>query len=285
MVAPSFVFIRWLRRLRGYSVSDPVDDDLRGWSWGSPPVRPRAYLGLSVSDVASYCPTRRDVWLRRVARVRGGEVSALSFGSAVHSVIHDIIKHTRRCFLVSEDDVWSCASSVVNNVLENYSDSNWFPVLKDIALTTYSMLVADYVWSLKGDGFQPFLGWLSEVRIDGSPIGLSRGIRADAIVAGNLVVDFKLGRRNEIHQLALTAYAMALEANLELPIDYGFIIYIHPNGGVKVSVDGIYISPDLRRDFIDARDEVIDILLSEREPPKAVSCHATCPYREVCSKK
>ena len=120
------------------------------------------------------------------------------------------------------------------------------------------------------------------MRIDGSLIGLSPNLRVDALVSGNLIIDFKVGRKFENHELALAAYALALEANLEVPIDYGFIVYIAPNGRSKVSVKAVYIDSDLRRDFIDARNEVIDMLLSEREPPKALTCPQTCPYRQYC---
>jgi len=280
VVVPSFVFRRWLRRLHSKSSSYPVSEELRGWCWSSPPVRPRAYLGLSVSDVASYCSTRRDVWLRRVRRVRPQEVGALRLGSDVHEVISRVAGAVRTYAVLG--NFWECNPGIVDGILEDFRGREWFDVLREVGYITYYTLMSDYVWSVHGQGLQPFLGWLSEVRVDGSPIGLSPNLRVDAIVSGNLVIDFKVGRRYESHDLALTAYAMALEANLEVPVDYGFIVYITPNGTSKVSVKGLYIDSDLRRDLIDSRDEVIDMLLSEREPPKALSCPQTCPYRQYC---
>jgi len=281
VVVPSFVFGKLLRRLHSISSSYPISEELRGWCWDKPPVRPRASLGLSVYDVASYCPTRRDVWLRRVRRVRPQEVSALRLGSDVHEVISNVANAVRTYAVLG--NLWECDSGVISGILERFKSRGWFNVLRDIAYITYFTLMSDYVWSAHGQGAQPFLGWLSEVRVDGSPIGLSPNLRVDALVSGNLVIDFKVGRRFENHDLALAAYALALEANLEVPIDYGFIVYITPNGLSKVSVRAVYIDSDLRRDFIDSRDEAIDMLLSEREPPKALSCPQTCPYRQYCA--
>jgi len=280
VVVPSFVFGRLLRRLHLLSSSYPVSEELRGWCWDRPPIKPRAYLGLGVYDVASYCPTRRDAWLRRVCRVRPQEVASLRLGSDVHEVISSVVSTVRTYAALS--NLWECDLSVVESVLKRYDSREWFSVLKDIAYITYYTLMSDYVWSTYGVGHQPFLGWLSEVRVDGSLIGLSPNLRVDALVSGNLIIDFKVGRKFENHELALAAYALALEANLEVPIDYGFIVYIAPNGRSKVSVKAVYIDSDLRRDFIDARNEVIDMLLSEREPPKALTCPQTCPYRQYC---
>ncbi|WP_434731272.1 CRISPR-associated protein Cas4 [Thermogladius sp. KZ2Tp1] len=38
--------LRSVRRLYAWSRADPVEEELRGWSWDRPPVKPRAYLGL-----------------------------------------------------------------------------------------------------------------------------------------------------------------------------------------------------------------------------------------------
>lgn len=281
MVVPSFVFVRLLRGLRRLSSSYPVSPELRGWCWDREPLRCRAFFGLGIYDVASYCPSRRDVWLRRVAGVRGSDVPSLRLGSDVHEVISLVVNGLRRCCYL--DDLWSC-SDVVDAVLRRFEGREWFCVLKDVAYITYHTLMSEYVWSRYGVGHQPLLELISEVRIDGPPLGLSPNLRVDALASGGLVIDFKVGKYHENHELALAGYALALEANLEVPIDYGFLVYIQPNGNgeLKISVKGIYIDSDLRRDFIDARDEVIDMLVSGKEPPKPPTCHSTCPYRSYC---
>lgn len=48
-----------------------VSEELRGWRWSEPPLLHSSTVYLSFSE-ATYgvCPTGRDVYLRRVARVR-----------------------------------------------------------------------------------------------------------------------------------------------------------------------------------------------------------------------
>lgn len=280
VVVPSYVLGRLLRRLHLRASTYPVPEELRGWSWDRPPVRPRAYLGLGVYEVASYCPTKRDVWLRRVAEEVPKGNDSLKLGSDTHSVIASIASAIRSRAVLG--DLLNCGTGVVEEVLKGFKDREWYPVLREVAYIAYHTMMSDYVWASYGEGYQPFLGWLSEVRVDGTPLGLSPNLRVDAVVSGNLVLDFKVGKRAYNHEVGLAGYAMAVEANLEVPIDYGFIVYISPNGHARVSVRGVHLGPDLRRDFIDSRDEVIDMVLSEREPPKALNCPQACPFRHVC---
>lgn len=227
MVVPSYVVRRLLRVLHERSVVYPVPPELRGWSFDRPPVRPRAFLGLSVWEVASYCPTRRDVWLRRVAGVWPRSVpDTLSFGSAVHEVVARVVDGLRRCAVLG--DLFSCGS-VVDEALKGFEGAEWFGRLKDIASLVHGPVLADYLWGRFGEGSHPLMEAVSEVVVDGSPLGLSSRIRADAVLGGNVVVEIKAGRPSRQHVIAVTAYAMALEANLEVPVDYAVLVYIIHN--------------------------------------------------------
>ncbi len=283
MPIPSYVMLKELRKLHLRRYQDPIDESLRGWNWDRPPVKPRAYLGLTINEVASYCPTRRDVWLRRITKVVPEVNEALKLGSLIHDVIHTTIEYFRK-YVSSSVDILNAYNDVVSEVLKNSTIPEQFSgwVINLIKYVVIQLL-AEVSWSSVGDGINPWLPWISEVRVDGSLLGLSKNLRIDAITGSNVVVDFKIAKPSENHRIAITAYAMALEANLEVPIDYGLIIYINGlNNTPKVSVESIYISSDLRKDFIDARDELIDMVISEREPPKATSCSPTCPFRNSC---
>jgi CRISPR-associated protein Csa1 len=90
------VMLRSIKRLYGWARNDPVDEELRGWSWDRPPVKPRAYLGLTVSEVAyRYCPVYRDIWLRRKLGVRPGENDAMFRGR----IMHETLNHAYRLAL------------------------------------------------------------------------------------------------------------------------------------------------------------------------------------------
>ncbi len=283
MPIPSYVVLRELRKLHLRRFQEPIDEELRGWNWDRPPLRPRTYLGLSVSEVASYCPTKRDTWLRRVAKVPSEGNETLKIGLLVHELIHETIKRVRKYLAVNENPL-----DVYRDVVEEVVGATEIPeCIKDWAIRLVKhiaiQLIAEASWSSVGDGVNPWLSWISEVRVDGSLLGLSKNLRVDALTGSNIVVDFKLSKPYENHKLMITAYAMALEANLEVPVDYGLIIYINGVGNsLNIKAEPLYISSYLRKDFIDARDEVIDMILSEREPPKATSCNPACPFKSYC---
>lgn len=284
MVVKSEVLLKWLRALRYLAEGYPVEPELRGWSWQFPPVRPRSYLGLSVQDVASYCPTRRDTWLRRAAGLRAQPTLPMKVGLEVHGVMTSVTSILRRHLFSGSNP--AALSRGVERAIESHAKncptSECAHVVRGVGWLTYHTLVSDWLWSSYGAMPVPAMALFSELKVDGSPIGLSSGMRVDAIPMANVVVDLKTGKKSEVHEVALAAYALTLEASLEVPVDYGLLVYTWWNGTLQVETKGVYIGPDLRKSFLDARDEVVDMLLSKREPPRAVDCPQTCPYLEVC---
>lgn len=281
MVVKSDVVFRWVRLLRTKFEGYVIDDELRGWSWVRPPLRPRAHLGLSVYDVAPYCPTKRDVWLRRVVGAKTQLTPQMKCGLEVHNVISGVTSIVRRGALSNWDEELTFRK--VRNHIESIArGSSNADLVRGVGWITYHTLAAEYMWYKYGGSAQPALLWLSEVRVDGTPIGLNSGLRVDALPIANIVVDFKVGKRYENHDLMLVAYALALEANLEIPVDYGLLIYINKLEHLSIDVRGIYLGPDARREFIDSRDEIINMITSGREPPKAEECVPSCPYIGVC---
>jgi CRISPR/Cas system-associated exonuclease Cas4 (RecB family) len=69
-----------------------------------------------------------------------------------------------------------------------------------------------------------------------------------------------------------------MESYMEVPVDYGILVHVNnvTEGSPTLWIEPIYISPDLRRSFLEARDEAIDVLLSPVEPPQS-----TCVEDEV----
>ncbi|MEM1983573.1 MAG: type I-A CRISPR-associated protein Cas4/Csa1, partial [Sulfolobales archaeon] len=223
---PSYVILRELRKLHIRRFQDPIDESLRGWNWDRPPLKPRAYLGLSVFDVAPYCPTRRDTWLRRIAKVSTEPNEVLKTGLTVHELIHTTLKCLRK-YVMSNTQPWTAYEDILDEVLKTTNASEningWTAqLIKYVIIQT----IAEASWNSVGEGSTPWLPWVSEVRVDGSPLGLSKNLRVDALTGSNVVVDFKTGKPCENHKLMITAYATALEANLEVPIDYGIAVYI-----------------------------------------------------------
>ena len=272
---------RALRRVHGYG--DPVPGELRGWRWDEPPVRPRAYLGLGVSEVAyRYCESFRDLWLRRVRGVNGARSDAMSTGLLVHEVFHAAAGDLRR-LLGRGMEPWDAALVLLSRAGRGRGWPGW-------AVGLYKTLVS--MWAGESSGSSLLYGgvgagwlpWLSEYMVDGSPLGLSSRLRVDAVEGAGVVVEVKYGHGDWRHRVGLAGYALALEAAFEVPYDYGVIVRVEgvPNGRPRIRVEPVYIGEELRRRFLENRDDAIDVLLSRMDPGVPASCSSSCPFHGVC---
>ena len=85
-----YEIFRSLKTLHRLREQDPIEEELRGWNFSRPPVKPRAYLGLRVHEVAyAYCPTKRDVYLRRMG-VSERPNRYIIEGSIVHKIFYAV---------------------------------------------------------------------------------------------------------------------------------------------------------------------------------------------------
>lgn len=258
---------------------DLVDEELRGWNWGRAPLKPRAYFELGVSEVSyRLCPTRRDLWLRRRDGVKIEPSEAMRIGAAIHNIIHSISSEISR-LSTKGLKIWDAYTAVyrridrmVREYTQNLANTEWLYSFAQATAFTLASIAAELGLPL-----------ITEFTVDGSLLGLSKNLRIDALFQGAAVVEFKYGYNRDDYQLALTGYALALESFLELPIDTGIAVLI-ANGcsELRTRVEAVYISNNLRQEFIEARDEAIDVLLSPSPPPKPSQCPQTCPYRRVC---
>lgn len=247
---------------------DPIPGELRGWSWDKPPVKPRAYLGLGVSEVAyaSQCGYR-ELWLRRRKGVKIEPSDAMRRGYIVHEVFHRASRDLRA--IVSRGFNWYDVRRLCDRASSRLSDlsgEKWVIELyrKLVLMWIGESLAAELTNGGPGLGWLP---WLTEYRVDGSLLGLSKQLRVDALGEMGLLVEVKYSRSMRWHRVTLAGYALAIEAYMEIPVDYGVLVNIN-NVDVSPSilVEPIYISPSLRRAFLEARDEAIDVLLSPIEP-------------------
>lgn len=262
---------RGLRRLHGLRESDPIGPEFRGWSWDRPPLKPRAFLGLGVSEIAwgSECGFR-SLWRRR----RGlsvGVSESMRIGLTMHEVFHRASRDLRR-LIARGVEPWHAYVALYSTTERKFKEG-WARELYRIVLMLFAGEAsgAKALYGGEGAGSMP---WLTEYMVDGSPLGLSRRIRVDALGEAGLLVEIKYGRNGRWQQLSLAGYALAMEAHYESPIDYGVLIHVSgpPRRRPVIGVEPVYLSQDLREEFVLARDEAIDYLLSDREPPE-VGCN------------
>ncbi len=272
---------RLLRRLHRLRAADPVREDLRGWWWFQPPVKPRYDVQLGVSEVAyRYCPTRRDLWLRRVQGARPQPSEPMLRGRVVHAAFHQAALDAMRLYAEGlpaheiSAELSASAGEAAKRVLE---EAGAPPSLQGFAERVYKAMA--YEWSvwIWETGSPP---WLAEWEVDGSLVGLSKRLRVDALAPG-LIVEVKYGRWSSDYPVALAGYALAVESSLEIPVDYGIVILVNGDG-TRLSAEPVYIGNEERLLFLRARDEAAEIVMSGEDPGRPPACPDTCPFRAVC---
>ena len=263
MVFPGLVR-RGLRRLHGLREQDPVPDELRGWSYHRPPVRPLGYAGLGVSEVAygARCGWR-SLWVKRRLGVEPERSEAMEVSLLVHRVLHEAARGLQR-LLARGVAPWDAAARLLSR------PPPWLRGRPGWARGLYGAVVATLAGEAAGEALvygEPRVGgWLSEYLVDGSMLGLSRRLRVDAMLDGSVVVEVKLGRPQWWHRLAVAGYALALEADREAPVDYGVVVGVTVNHRVTLDIEPVYVSPRLREEFLRARDDALEALHSDEEP-------------------
>jgi CRISPR-associated protein Csa1 len=191
----------------------------------------------------------------------------MELGLRVHEVFHRAAGDVRR-LLARGLKPWEVSYRLYKRSWNAFRE-RWEQELYRILVTIWCGEAASAEAYYGGEGLG-WLPWLSEYRIDGTPLGLSKSLRADAIGEGGIVAEIKLGRPAHWHRLSIAGYALALESYLEAPIDYGVLIWVNgvPDGSPKISFEPVYVSPSLREEFLSVRDEAIEVLLSDEEPPE-----------------
>lgn len=279
------LMLRIIRRLYSWSKNDPVDEELRGWNWDKPPLKPRAYLELGVSEIASkYCETRRDIWLKRAMGVKPELVDTLLRGKCVHEAITRAINEISR-YITLGYELWGIYERVSNKW--RYIETCANGELKQLVEKTYKYTLLTLLGELAYEdlihGSRAPLITISEFKVDGSNLGLSSTLSIDVVADGGVIIDFKYGAPRDFHKLSIAGYALALEAEYEIPHDYGLLVYIYAqNKGLKVMAKPVYVNSHLRKWFIAERDSIIDMLIEKREPPRDAQCNSACPYYKGC---
>ncbi len=289
-----------------------VSEELRGWSWWQPPLEPPHDVRLTVTEVAGrYCPTGRDVYLRRVQGLRGKPNPAMQAGSLLHDVIGEVIVRAKSLIyagrwreagetLLVPDEAFiaerlrlsgaeptSCGDLSGTRVFEpgEKALSLWrFEARRVVAriedvLARHPHIGPDALAALA-------LPVVIEQRLNGMFLGLSPWLSADACLAGEaIVLDVKFGERRDFHRLALVAYGLVMEALYEHPVDVGCLVYADYRAGRWVVEREFHVLDDeLRQWFVEERDSKMAMVHDERDPglPDPGECPTPCLYRHAC---
>ena len=287
-----------------------IRDELRGWNWHKPPLEaPDLNIKLSVSEISSrYCTTMRDIYIRRVLKVPWNPTPVMIEGAIYHDIIKEVSIRAKRIIYLNDfndgGDIFIALMENSRRKVEEIALKRSKGILDNVELEKItrkalslwrflSLSIAskvDSILSKYGKISLDAIAMLSTVFIvecvvDGSPLGLSNKLVIDAFQPGNIIVEFKTGRKHYFHKYALAGYALALECDTNIPVDFGILVYIHveENKTPKISVEPVLIDNELRYKFIELRDEAFNIIHTEHDPGKADYCEISCPYYEYCN--
>ncbi len=298
-----------LRYLRTISTEYRVSEELRGWEWYREPIRPPTeIIRLGVSDIANrYCDTMRDLYLKYVMNINVRPNFSMIWGKAIHEVYRTILETSRKILIESsiitgseflekiyEDDM---INIIVENILksvnvtEEYTDQ--ISKIRKACINFAKFLVIQIASRIdtelaKGRNDSnnivgKVLPFFTEYKIDGSLIGLKDCLKVD-MMYHNIIIELKCGKIEHFHKLALAGYALAIESDLEIPIDYALLVYVNFNGKMipRIRTIPIIVDDSLRREFLELRDNAMELILHERDPGISQSCPQDCPYRNYC---
>lgn len=294
----------------------PVAEELRGWNWHQPPLKPIYSAPLGVSEVAGrYCPTGRDVFLRRVGRLAPAPSSAMVEGRLMHAVVAGLFVEAKRlvyrhgagCLPYLErlrrrplPEAGGGVGAEARVRADEHSGSAGPGGDERRALLGRMRAVRDFqarriverveeVLARRPHLGPDALATLAlpvhvEVALDGRFLGLSERLMADGIVFPHMLVfDLKFGPRQEFHRLATTGYALVLESLYEAPVELGCVVYAQVvDGRVAVERDYHLIGDELRQTFIEERDDRMRLVSEEQDPGLPEACPASCPFLPHC---
>jgi CRISPR-associated protein Csa1 len=287
------------QRLLPEARAQGVADELRGWAWQEAPVRPVYDLPLAVYEIAGkYCPSGRDLYVRRVLGRRGTPNRGMLEGRALHALAAELVVDAKRLIYQHGAGCLEPLEALRGRPLPLPDDGlgveGWLDLGRKLEVVR-AYQVRRIVERVEGVlARQPTAGpdaiaalalpAAVELKLDGSFLGLSPHLAADAVLfAGAAVVELKFGPRRDFHRLATTGYALVLESLYDRPIDLGCVVYADVRDGrLTIERDFHIIGDELRQWFLQEREEKARLVSEELDPGLPEHCPKTCPYLTIC---
>lgn len=279
-----------------------VAEELRGWNWHQPPLEPVYGAVLALYEVAGrYCPSSRDVFLRRVQGIRGEPNLAMIQGAVLHDILADLLVAAKRAIYLYGTENYRA----ICEALEKYVPAPQFPSTglseaeaadllgkveilssfeKTRVLSRLQEVLARHPYIGEDSLTNLTIPVVLEQKLNGAFLGLSGNLSTDAFIFSEpMILDLKFGEPRDFHRLGTTGYALVMEALYEFPVNLGCIVYGEFRGDRLIVKRDIHIiSDELRQWFIEERDEKARFVAEEIDPGLAGDCPGTCPFYRVC---
>jgi len=269
-----------------------VPQQLRGWSWHTPPLRPYyENIKLPMYAVCSkYCPTARDIYLAFVEGVKGKPTVKMALGKILHGVVSDRLQTfiQRKNITFKEwckKIRWNEIPAKPEQVLPA-AEKVW-EYLTKICEARYAEMKAQQPYASEQDLIASTIPFLIEHKISGELLGLSGLLSLDCYdYLHAIMFDLKVGSEpQEWHRLAPTGYALVFESIHEVPVDICCTVYLNIiNNNITVKKDIFFASEELRQWWIDERETKFEIVAESKDPgkPEITECPKDCMYYQIC---
>jgi len=296
---------------------------LRGYEHEEPILLPAEFSHLrplSVDDITSiYCPTRRDLFLLKNRKLRGSATWGRIAGPLIEDFCKGLLDEYQDLFDGSSSQSYDSLKKLIQdyssrfigskqqsfNKLMRHSASPTQDFAKFVLVLQYTgryelaMLGAD--WFLN-EGIGPTSPLLARIPLEHkdvqiSPnareIGISSPSTPDFLISSLQVVgDIKSGASfRDFYPLTCAGYAIAYE-NQQGPsndINFGVVYFLETHGKTVTTARSyaFVIDDELRREFLDRRNESFRILQDSANPPLLASREeycVFCKYLKECDK-
>ncbi|MGC8912011.1 MAG: type I-A CRISPR-associated protein Cas4/Csa1 [Nitrososphaeria archaeon] len=301
-----------LKLLRDELAQKPTSEELRGWNYDRPPVQPLSQsIRFGVGELAGrYCETLRDIYLKKILNVKPPPNVKMVRGIALHEIIKNVIFEVKKFIFNNPDSV---GLELLNGLLEKGPDLassaltkaeasigalkeeerklllneclNTYNFLLIQAAAKYDQTLSKYRYAEADSIVNIAVPPVAERKVDGSFVGLSSELSVDIYTPYNAIVDIKTGEARRFHPLTAAGYALAVECDENIPIDFGFILYLKFERKIpSFQVRYFVVGDELRREFLEIRDEALEIVESGRDPGMPSRCPEFCPYYPICKK-
>lgn len=278
-----------------------IVEELRGWNWHQPPLSPPYEVKLGAYEIAnSYCPTHRELYLRRVQKLKSQPSFAMFRGSFLHDVmVKEIVRAKKLIYKHGVNQYKEILNAIEKKqhykVPEHISLEEKDKIILEKESEIISLFETQRITSRIHDILvrQPYIGEDSlsnlalpvvvEQKINGSFLGMSSHLSVDAYTFSEpMVMDLKFGEPRKFHKIQTTAYALAMEAVYEFPVNLGCIVYAKiKDDRLLIEKDIHIIDEELRQWFIEERDEKMR-LVEEEIDPGMKDCTESCYFFPHC---
>jgi len=266
-----------------------ASEELRGWNWRKPPLKPLYKEPIPMYSVCSkYCPTSRDVYLDRIGRAAPAPNENLILGVALHRVVGAAINSFLEGQLPAfdawyEETLRSRGVSTIYESIRKKSRTAWNQTIADCERQT-RIRSSEQPHASRRSVLATAIPFLAEHRLRAERLGLLGLLHIDCYdYLRGIVFDLKLGWEEDWHRLTPTGHAIVLESVYETPVDIGCVSYLQFQGdNLATKKDLFLINDELRSQWIKERNTKQAIVDQRKEPQIAEKCPPDCIYLEAC---